>query len=385
MSGARPRVLQVFGALDRGGAERRTADLVRRLAGEFDFEFCLLLDRGGALETELADLGYRVQHVPLGLGFDRRFRALLAARKYAIVHSHLYDADGYALRLAHRESVAIRIAHFRGAYAEEPVSLLRRARRAILRRWIDCHATHILASGETVMAAAWNAGWRCDPRCAVVYSGIAPEGYDISLGERAAVRAELGIDRESPVVIQVGRLDPVKNQLGAIEIHAGILRLQQRARLVLVGDGDPDYELELRRRIAALSLETSVLLTGARTDVARLLSAANLMLLPSLREALPGAVLEASAAGLPVIASALPGVGEIARHLPNVIACSLQAGAGHWAELAAGLLCSGASPAIAARFRASPFVLDNAVAAMRGIYARAPVTTATEHVALTLS
>jgi glycosyltransferase involved in cell wall biosynthesis len=385
MIGARPRVLHVFGELDRGGAERRTADLVRRLAGEFEFEFCLLLNRGAALEGELESEGYRVHHVPLGLGFDYRFRGLLASRKYTIVHSHLYDADGYALRLSHRAGVATRIAHFRGAAVEEPASLLRRARRSILRRWIDSHATHILASGESVMAAVWGDFWRRDPRCTVVYSGIAPERYASSPGERAAVRAALGIDRDSPVVIQVGRLDPVKNQFAAIDIHSGILQLQPRTRLVLVGDGEADYEQALRQRIAALGLQDSVVLTGARTDVARLLSAANLMLLPSLREALPGVVLQASAAGLPVVASALPGVGEIARHLPNVIACSLQAGAGHWAQLSAGLLRGGPSGAIAARFRASPFVLDNAVASMRRIYARAPLATPTERVVLTTS
>ncbi len=75
----------------------------------------------------------------------------------------------------------------------------------------------------------------------------------------------------------------------------------------------------MRSEIEARGLGTRFRFAGARDDVARLLGAADAFVFPSLWEGLPGAVLEAIAAGLPVIASPLAGVREIARVAPGIV------------------------------------------------------------------
>jgi glycosyltransferase involved in cell wall biosynthesis len=87
----------------------------------------------------------------------------------------------------------------------------------------------------------------------------------------------------------------------------------------------------LRARIAELELEQAVLLCGERNDIPRLLTAADVMIFPSHWEGLPGAVLEACAVGMPVVASRLPSIGEIAARVEGVSCVSLAAPDEEWA------------------------------------------------------
>jgi glycosyltransferase involved in cell wall biosynthesis len=112
-----------------------------------------------------------------------------------------------------------------------------------------------------------------------------------SLGVRAAVRAELGLEEAEPVAIWVGRLDERKDPLTAARAAA-----EAGVKLVIVGDGP------LRPR---LETEQHVLLLGLRSDVPRLLESADVFVLTSTREGLSLALLEALAAGLPAVVSDL--------------------------------------------------------------------------------
>ena len=89
---------------------------------------------------------------------------------------------------------------------------------------------------------------------------------------------------------------------------------------------------------------------GVRDDVPQLLKTADVLLLPSIHEGLPGVVLEACASGTPVLASDLPGVREIASRLPLVRYLPLTAADEEWADSGAGTVERGASPATQRRF-----------------------------------
>ena len=118
---------------------------------------------------------------------------------------------------------------------------------------------------------------------------------------------------------------PPKNHLRLIDIFGEVLRRQPTAVLLLVGQGRNAIERRLHRRIAQLGLGGQVVFCQERTDVPRLLGAADALIFPSLWEGLPGVVLEACAAGTPVLASDLPGVRDIAARLPRVRCLSLEA------------------------------------------------------------
>ena len=106
-----------------------------------------------------------------------------------------------------------------------------------------------------------------------------------------------------------GRLSKVKNHKTLIEAFAVVAGRVPQSLLVLAGDGE--LEQELRTRVRDLDLEDRVVFLGFRRDIPRLLGALDVFLLPSLREGLPLALLEAMASSKPVIASAVGGIPEV--------------------------------------------------------------------------
>ncbi|GMV97504.1 MAG: glycosyltransferase [Phycisphaerae bacterium] len=122
--------------------------------------------------------------------------------------------------------------------------------------------------------------------------------------------AELGIPSEETIILWTGRLDPVK---GFEEMLAGFKRAGlPSTRLVLIGDGP--YRPTIERLIRELGLVGSVILLGERSDVPSWLRLAHLFLFCSRTEGLPNSVLEAMAAGLPIIATDVPGCRDLIRH-----------------------------------------------------------------------
>jgi glycosyltransferase involved in cell wall biosynthesis len=112
----------------------------------------------------------------------------------------------------------------------------------------------------------------------------------------------------SQIILGAGRFSPEKGFGVLVEAAATICRDQPRAGLVLFGEGTLRGELE--RRIAGLGLAGRVVLPGFRTDLDSLIGGADVVVLPSYTEGLPNVALEASAAGVPVVATAVGGTPE---------------------------------------------------------------------------
>ncbi|MGA3129044.1 MAG: glycosyltransferase, partial [Candidatus Korobacteraceae bacterium] len=131
---------------------------------------------------------------------------------------------------------------------------------------------------------------------------VIPGGVDLSpcAISREEARRMLGIPLDGLVAVTVARLSPEKNHSMLLRAFA---RVQKKldSRLLLVGDGPERSAIETE--IARLSLQRSVTLLGVRSDIPEILAASDVFLLSSTREALPLAVLEAMAAGLPVVAT----------------------------------------------------------------------------------
>src|SRR5260370_12852184 len=166
------RILHVLSRMNRGGAELRTLDLMRHIDRErYYFEFCCTSGLAGELDRQVIELGGRIHPVRFDLDFPNRFRALLRERRFDAVHSHLHYSSGYILRLAAKEGVPARIAHFRSTHAGHGNSLRRRLQRALMRRWLDRSATRILGVSGASLQDAWGAAWPQDARCVVLYNG----------------------------------------------------------------------------------------------------------------------------------------------------------------------------------------------------------------------
>jgi glycosyltransferase involved in cell wall biosynthesis len=172
--------------------------------------------------------------------------------------------------------------------------------------WADAAVAVSKATAES-----YQGSFRESPR--VIYNGVSLEGFGLDReSSRREVATEFGIDEASPLIIHVGNVYERKGQLMAVEVTRGLQDLVPGCCLLIVGrlDRDPAYVDSVRASIAEYDLEDRVIMTGLRTDVGRLLAAADVFLHTALEDPHPRAVIEAMAARLPVVALAVDGVSE---------------------------------------------------------------------------
>jgi len=123
---------------------------------------------------------------------------------------------------------------------------------------------------------------------------------------RRRLRQELGLAEDDFVVINTGRLTRQKSQRTLVEAAALMCKEEEGVRFLIVGEGD--LHEALKRDIDHRNLADMVSLLGFRSDIPDLLTAADIFALPSLDEGMPMSLIEATAAGLPIVSTA---VGDI--------------------------------------------------------------------------
>jgi glycosyltransferase involved in cell wall biosynthesis len=146
-------------------------------------------------------------------------------------------------------------------------------------------------------------------KVSVIHSGIDVEQFADPLGRSEAGRPA-GLPASRHVLAVVGRLVPQKNQASLLRALA-LLPSQLRAETHTVFIGDGHLEGELRLLAEDLGVRDSVSFLGPRQDVGEILRAIDLLVLPSNSECLPIVLLEALAAGCPIVATSVGGVPEI--------------------------------------------------------------------------
>jgi glycosyltransferase involved in cell wall biosynthesis len=149
-------------------------------------------------------------------------------------------------------------------------------------------------------------------RIEVIFNGIDTEQYTPSPTVRAIMRKELGYGPDEYLVLMVARLDPIKDHRTAIRACVQAASHVPGLRLVLIGDG-PERE-SIETFIREQRLEHLVRLLGTRDDVPRLLTAADTLLLTSVSEGVPLTLIEAMAAGVPVVSTNVGSIADIVLH-----------------------------------------------------------------------
>jgi glycosyltransferase involved in cell wall biosynthesis len=159
---------------------------------------------------------------------------------------------------------------------------------------------------------------RRHPRTRVVYfpNGVDPDRF--AEGDGASFRASLGLGPEHRVVLVSGRIDPQKNQILAVRVMAALAADHPELRLVLMGHVTNDaYAARVASEISQSGLDDRVLLVpgldGSSGRLADAYHAADVLMLPSVHEPFGIVILEAWAAGRPVLASRVGGVVDLVR------------------------------------------------------------------------
>lgn len=298
-----PRVLHVFASVDRGGAEIRTLELLEYL-GEVagTHEIVTLSGRTGELAERFESAGVRV--IPCAIKsifFFKNFLTVLHDFNPDVVHSHIAEFSAIPLFLARIFGVRQRIAHFRSD-GPQSASLLVSLRTRILRYFISINATRILGVAPSTLENAYGSDWQSDNRARVIANGLNLNRFNQVQKPRSFPMIPDGELR----LLHVGRGAPVKNRKRAIEVLAEVNKTTP-AQLIFVGRDTPDDRQLWIDFSEALGVAEKVHFMGERDDVISIMKSSHMILQTSFYEGLPGVLLEALAAGLPCVASNLPG------------------------------------------------------------------------------
>lgn len=286
------RALFLTPSLRAGGAERQTSILLPGLRQRGVDARIIALDGGGPFVAPLRDSGVPVEVL------DMRHRLDLAPlARSALIRTFRPDVvisrAVSGLYVGHALSLRRGVPHVYNDHQPVGVELSRRRRLMIGMLAKRLRAVIVVSEDQT---REWlELGCRRE-RVLVIANGvpIAPV-----LGSGAEVRKELGIPPEAVVALLAARMRPVKRVPDFVRVVQNAREVTPDLFAVIAGDG---ADRPLVERLAAGDPAIRVL--GHRDDIPRLLAAADMFVLSSDYEALPMAILEAMAAGLPVLATA---------------------------------------------------------------------------------
>jgi len=294
------RVAQIIDRVHlSGGAERLQRTFAEAIdPNEVELTVITLRDGMPESEVELRDLGVRVVSFPAKTFADlRRARALIRfvrEQRFDLLHAHLPRSTILA-GIAGPASGTPVIATLHNTERRSGVGpVLQAAERWVLRRV----ARRVIAVGwETARTQHDALGGR---EIDVIPNAVS-EPRVLSATERAETRRELGVPDGAPLLISVARLVPQKAIQDLLLAFAQLSRSDPAPQLRIAGRGR--LEDDLAREIPRLGLGDRARLLGLRSDVPRLLASSDLYVSSSHWEGLPVAILEAMAAGLPVVAT----------------------------------------------------------------------------------
>jgi glycosyltransferase involved in cell wall biosynthesis len=301
-------VLQLVVSSQLGGGPVHVEDLVRRL-DPAEFAVVVGAPAGGPFLERFRAAGAEVVEVAadrLSARTLARVTRLVRERGTSVVHSHGKGAGFYG-RLAARRATAAAVHTFHGLhYAGYPPGA--RAVYLAMERALARRSHTVIHVSASQAAAARPLGLAPADRARVIVNGIDAARVEATLLPRERARAELGVPEAGAVLGTVARFDPVKGLEVLLEAAA---RLPD-ATLVLIGDGPQAHTL--RARAQRLGVEARVVFAGARPDASRWFAALDAYVSASRGEGLPLALVEAMAAGLPVVASHVPGHVDTVAH-----------------------------------------------------------------------
>lgn len=299
------RVLFLITGLKLGGAELQVASLAN-----------LFVQDGHAVAIVSLTIGQEVTLDPRVevhvLGMRKTpwsmLDALAAAHRLVrqwrpdIIHAHMVHANLFARLLTRLGSYPPVIC---SAHSAHEGGRMRMLAYRFTGGW-DALTTHVSAVARQHMI---DAGAVRPQRFEVVPNGIDVERFRPDAAVRARTRALLGVHADTPVILNVGRLVPEKDQLTLIHAFARLAEPRD-ARLFIAGEG-PERDTLANAIDRSPGQAQRIALLGTRKDVPALLNAADVFVLSSRMEGMPLVIGEAMACGLPVVATDVAGVEEL--------------------------------------------------------------------------
>ncbi len=312
VAGSRKRqIFYLVDSLNIGGTETQAVELARRMdPRKYDVTLACLRKEGPLLEKLNGSAVNVVEFYPKG-GIDSprglyqlaRMVAYLRRGHFDVVHAHDLWSNLIGVVAGKLADVPVIVTSQRDLshadwYQGRRKKWLRKAQNASSVVLTNAHMIREgLVSGEGLPSA----------KVRVIYNGV-----DLDrLQSLPSIRARLfpGMEREKLVVLVGNMHTDVKGQPTLIAAAPEVVTRFRQVRFVLVGDGEKRQDFEAVAKATGVS--ANFMFLGRRNDVAQILAACDVAVLPSAAEGMPNAVLEYMAAGLPVVATAVGGNLEV--------------------------------------------------------------------------
>jgi glycosyltransferase involved in cell wall biosynthesis len=305
-------LFQLITSLVPAGAERLVVHLLEYIDRERFAPVCICLANpvGSHLEARVQQLGVPLYFLGKGdkmsLEALRKLDALFRQYRPVVVHTHLLALNyAYPLMIRYRTPARVHTVH----------NLAPREMGVRVRAWVRQMAFRYHIGGVVPVAVADKVRATIQqlygyPDPPLIPNGIPTDEYAPDSDTRAQWRQAHGIEPRATVLTHIGRFAIQKNHALLVEAFAQV-RSDAPLYLLLVGGGE--LENAVREQVAALGLQGRVRFLGVRADVADILRASDVFVLSSRWEGNPLSVMEAMAAGLPVVSTAVGGVPELVR------------------------------------------------------------------------
>jgi glycosyltransferase involved in cell wall biosynthesis len=322
------RILELVNNLEIGGAERMVVDLSKTLHERGHEVHVACLRRGGPLTGVLASVGIPAVTFEKSGGFNWKVAAEMGAycaqHEIDVVHTHNPLVHHYGVLAARRANVPVVVNTVHG-----PANVGRIGRALAIFEASCLWSSNVVACCEAVGQHVRKATWIARRKTCVIPNGIPLERF-------------LAIQRPAPgkefVFGTVGRLVPVKDQRSLLRAFALLRSERSDCRLEILGDGPLRAELE--QEAETLGIRRAVTFHGSSLDVAQFLARIDTFLLTSTSEGLPLTLLEAMAAALPVIGTAVGAIPELVSSANAGWVCA----PGNVSDLASAMKAAATSP-----------------------------------------
>jgi len=296
----------VVDSLEVGGAERHVVDLAVALSRK-EHEVTVACSVAGDLAESLEEANMPIRSLldqlvkrRVSVAYARELWTLAKEERFDLVHAHVYASAAAAAIATMGTGVPLVV-------TEHTEAVWRGRRPRLVTRWFCRRASRVIAVSDAVKRRLVKQDDVPPAKIAVIPNAV-PANPDSGSGT-LPLRDEL---RDRPLVGVLARLQPEKGVATFLKAGARVAKVVPQARFIVVGDGPLRAELEVLVR--RLCMKRNVRFLGFRSDPRALIELLDVLVVPSLTEGAPLVVLEAMAAGVPIVASAVGGIPDQIRH-----------------------------------------------------------------------
>ena len=324
------KVLHIVGNMNMGGQETFIMNLYRKIDKEkIQFDFLVEKNVPENIASEIVKMGGKIYKIH-GFSIKNIIKHIVEIHKvfksnqYDILHSHSIETRPFIPIIAKLHRIRVRIIHSHESTFNDKSQILL---KKILKRITILFSNRYMACSKD--AANFLLGKNSKKNVYIMKNGINIEEFKFNNKNRIKIRENLNIKDEEILIGNIGRFAYLKNQDFAIDVFNEIRKINNKTKLILIGDGNIRKKLE--EKCKQYGIADSVIFTGKQDNINEYISALDLFLFPSIKEGLGISLIEAQANKLICVVS--NGVPKEAYVLDNIIMIPLEKSAKDWASI----------------------------------------------------